>query len=101
MKWGIYDFNDMSVTFESKSSSNLHSLLCPSCQCVVQRATTDEDERYLGSEWQCMHCLKPESCTACNPKYKDATLLECVPCKSITWHLNGSCLHCKEMRNEH
>ncbi len=68
---------------------------------IVQRSTTVEDRRYLGDEWLCRHCLPVEDCTSCNPKYKDAELLECVPCDCITWHLEGSCLHCEEMRNEH
>lgn len=99
MIWGVYDFDAMIVTYEASSSSEL-PYVDRTRQCVVQRATTAEDRMYLGDKWQCMHCLEPESCTSCNPKYKDATLLECVPCESITWHLDSNCLHCEEMREE-
>ena len=97
MRYSIYNFAAREVigmTFEPADKDKM--IVDLSKQCFVLQATTPEDERYLGSDWQCQHCLPPEECTLCNPKYRNSYLEECPRCTpAFTHHVDGNCLKCE------
>ena len=84
---GYYDFTKGYIIVDGTRD-------VPDGCCAVIRSSTAEDDMYLGTEWQCNHCLKPTSCTSCNPAYADAVIAQCPKHSGKTWHVDGKCLHC-------
>lgn len=99
MIYSIFDFPTLSRIETYFTSTKDADIECRhKTQCVVMQATSAEDERYLGLEWQCTHCIPATTCVYCNPEYKEARLQPCYTCGDTgvsTWHVDGKCLPCQ------
>jgi hypothetical protein len=98
MRYAIYNFTTRERT-EEMARSIIEVVLDRATQCRVTQASTVMDERHLGTDWQCDHCLPPEECIHCNPAFRFAELETCETCcpypyEGETWHVNGQCVKC-------
>lgn len=106
MRYAIYSYANGERT-EAMARTMIEVTLDPNTQCRVVQATTVEDERHLGYEWNCDHCLPPTECIYCNPEHRGAYTSHCTVChpdsRSMgqTWHhADGHCLKCELRDND-
>ena len=97
MMYSLFNFSTkLRAPFTFDGPRHVRDLCDPNYHCVIMKATTIVDMRYLGAEWQCNHCLPPLECITCNPMYREAVIQDCSACApAMTWHLHGNCLLCQ------
>ena len=69
MRYAIYNFS-LNERTEAMPRVVITEKIDIEVECRVFQATTVEDERYLGTYWQCDHCIEPHECGVCNPTHR-------------------------------